>query len=81
MIKAKAIVDGRDTVIIGLSYKNLAALRAEAGVACIHIVSAELNIPFDILVFSGADESAMVETLSHGINADTKVHIDPKNRN
>lgn len=77
MIKARATLNGRDTVMIGLSYNNLASLRADAGDAYMRIVGSELGLPMDIVIFSGKDEDTLVDLLVPGINAATKICIEP----
>ena len=81
MLKARANLNGRDTVIIGLTFGNLAKLRAEADATYLHIEGAEMSLPFDIIIFSGKDVKTLLELIAPGISADTKVTIDPKLRN
>ena len=80
MLKAKAVFNGKDAVILGLSFSNLAALRAEAGETYLHIEGKELEIPFDIIIISGKDEPAMVRFLRPAIGPNTKMNISLKSR-
>jgi hypothetical protein len=78
MIKATAEMDGRTVVMLGLSFGNLDKFRAEPGETYIRIDGKEMNLPFDILLFSGETEMKLMEMVSSFIGPDTKVHIDPK---
>jgi hypothetical protein len=78
MIKAIATVNGRPTVMLGLSFKNLDKFRAEAGNTFIPIDGIEMGLPFDILIFSGETEAHMQEMIQGSMGPDTIVHIDPK---
>jgi hypothetical protein len=76
MLRARATIDGQPTLLLGLSFKNLDKFRAEPGDTFIKIKGEEMNIPFDILIFSGETEAKMAEMVR--IGPDTIVHIDPK---
>jgi hypothetical protein len=78
MIKATATVNGRETLLLGLSFGNLQRFLREPGETYIPIKGDELGLPFDVLIFSGADEAAMTEMLKEGIGVNTKVHISDK---
>jgi len=72
MIKAIAHgTDGRDILVIGLSFGNLSKFRAEPGDTYIRIDGAEMGLPMDVMIISGETEADMAETLKGGIGADT----------
>lgn len=78
MIKGIATVNGRRTVMLGLSFKNLDKFRAEPGDTFIPIDGKEMGLPFDILIFSGETEAHLQGMIQHSIGPDTIIHIDPK---
>ena len=79
MIKATmAQPDGRTLLTIGLSYGNLDKFRAEPGDTFIKIDGKEMDLPIDVLIFSGKTEADMQAMMAHTIGPDTIVHIDPK---
>jgi hypothetical protein len=78
MIKAMAMLNGRRTLMLGLSFKNLDKFRAEAGDTFIRIDGREMELPIDVLIFSGETEAHMQTQLAKGITEDTILHIDPK---
>jgi hypothetical protein len=78
MIKATATMNGRKTLVIGLSFGNLDKFRAEPGDTFIKIDGRPMELPIDVLIFSGSTEAHMTEMMRHSIGPDTKVHIDPK---
>ena len=46
----------------------------------IKIDGRELELPFDVLIFSGETEAHMAEAIVH-FSPDTKVHVSPKSKN
>lgn len=79
MIKATMIQpDGRPLLTIGLSFGNLDKFRAEPGDTFIRIDGRAMDMPIDVLIFSGVTELDMQAMLAHLVGPDTKVHIDPK---
>jgi len=62
MIKGKGHFKGRETFIIGLSHKNLENLKRPDDFIMIH--KEEVGIPFDIMIFAGETEKAMVKILA-----------------
>jgi len=62
MIKGKATLRGRDTFLIGLSFKNLENLKRHDDF--IMISKEEVGIPFDIVIFAGETEKVLVEMVS-----------------
>jgi len=81
MIKAIAHgADGRDILVIGLSFGNLDKFRAEPGDTYIRIDGKEMGLPVDVMIISGETEAHMAETLKGGIGPDTKVHVSPRSK-
>jgi hypothetical protein len=79
MIKATAtIADGRTLLMLGLSFGNLDKFRAEPGDTFIKIDGKEMELPIDVLIFSGETEAHMQTALAQSITSKTKVHIDPR---
>jgi hypothetical protein len=79
MIKGVATdADGRQLLMIGLSFGNLDKFRALPGDTFIRIDGKEMNLPFDVLIFSGKTEAHLQEIVAGSIGPDTKIHIDPK---
>jgi hypothetical protein len=78
MIKASAMLGDRKLLLIGLSFGNLDRFRAEPGDTFMMINGKELDVPFDVLIFSGETEAHLHEIVESGIGPDTKFHIDPK---
>jgi hypothetical protein len=76
MIKATTTVDGRTLLMIGLSFGNLDKFRAEAGDTFIRIDGKAMDLPIDVLIFSGETEAHMQTMFA--ITEKTIVHIDPK---
>ena len=70
--------NGRTLLAIGLSFGNLDRFRALAGDTFIQIDGAAMELPIDVMIFSGETEAHMQAMLAGRIDADTKVHIDPK---
>jgi hypothetical protein len=78
MIKATVRYDGRRTLFLGLSFGNLERFRLEPGDTYIHVHGKEVDLPFDVMLFSGATEADCLETLKQGLGPKTTVHIDKK---
>jgi hypothetical protein len=78
MLKAKATLNGRTMLMLGLSFKNLDKFRAEAGDTYIKIDGKEMGLPIDVLLFSGETEAHLAQLVEKGIGPDTIVHTDPK---
>ena len=78
MIKAIANVNGRPTVMLGLSFRNLDKFRDEPGDTFIPIDGTEMGLSFDIMIFSGETEAHLQDTIQGAIGPHTKIHIDPK---
>jgi hypothetical protein len=78
MIKATATLNGRTMLMLGLSFKNLDRFRAEPGDTFIKIDGKQMNLPIDVLLFSGETEAHLAKSVEKGIGPDTIVHVDPK---
>lgn len=63
MIKATGVVDGRPTVMLGLSRRNLERFLEQMNDTYIRIPREKLGITFDLLIFSGETELEMAEQL------------------
>ena len=74
MIKAIGTLNGRKTLLIGLSFGNLDRFRAEPGDTFIKIDGKAMELPFDALIFSGATEADCLKAMERGVGPDTKVH-------
>jgi hypothetical protein len=78
MIKATAEVNGRTLLILGLSYGNLDRFRDEPGDTFIQIDGRDMNLPIDVLLFSGRTEAHLAELMEHTIGPKTIITIDPE---
>jgi hypothetical protein len=78
MLKATATLNGRNTLFLGLSFRNLEKFLAEPGDTFIKIDGAAMNLPIDVLLFSGETEAHLAELVKGSITPDTIVHVDPK---
>ena len=79
MIKATVTTrEGRKQLMIGLSFGNLDRFRAEPCDTFIKIDGKEMELPFDVLIFSGETEAHMETMFAETITEKTVVHIDPK---
>jgi hypothetical protein len=78
MLKATARINGRNTLILGLAFNNLDKFRAEPGDTFIKVDGKELNLPIDVMIFSGETEAHLAEMVQDNVGPWTKVHIDPK---
>ena len=72
--------DGRTTLVIGLSFGNLAKFKAEPLDSFIAIDGKLMDLPIDVLLFAGESEGELARFMADRIGPDTKVHIDPKLR-
>lgn len=79
MIKAAAKgANGRDVLIIGLSYANLDKFRAEPRDTFIKIPAKETGLSVDVVIFSGETEAHCADMLAGLITPETKVNISPR---
>lgn len=78
MMKIKTTIDGRPTVILGLSHANLNRLRVDGLAGHVKVDGVELEIPFDILITAAETEQVMLDAFEAGIRAGTKLRIDPR---
>jgi hypothetical protein len=78
MIKATATLNDRQLLMIGLSFGNLNKFYSEPGDTFIKINGKEMDLPIDVLIFSGKTEAHLQELMEKSIGPDTIVHIDPK---
>jgi hypothetical protein len=78
MIKAIGTRNGRELLMIGLSFGNLDKFRAEPGDTFIQIDGRELGISLDVMIFSGETEAHMAELMKGTIGPQTLVHVDPR---
>jgi hypothetical protein len=76
VIKAIGTMNGREVLMVGLSFGNLDRFRAEPGDTFIKIDGRELGIALDVLIFSGETEAHMAELMK--IGPQTLVHVDPR---
>jgi len=74
MIKATGLKQGRPTIFLGLTRKNLEKFLAEMGDTFIFIDRAEMGLTFDIIVFSGEDEETLAKLMAPSIGPDTVIH-------
>jgi hypothetical protein len=70
--------DGKELLIIGLSFGNLRKFMSEPMDTFIRIDGKEVGLPMDVLIFSGETEAHMAKYMENSIGRDTIVHIDPK---
>jgi hypothetical protein len=79
MMKAKYVAaNGRETLLLGLSFANLDRLRAQARDGFIPIDGAELGIPIDIVITAGETEAALFDLVKDHVGENTRIHIDEK---
>lgn len=78
MMKIKATLGGRETLILGLSHANLDRLRADGLTAKILIDGREIGIGIDIWITAAEDEGVMIRAFQEGITEGTKVRIDKR---
>jgi hypothetical protein len=70
--------DGRDMLYVGLSFGNLDKFRAQPLDTYIRIDGKELDLPFDVMIFSGETEAQMADLMASGFGPGTKVHISDR---
>lgn len=63
MLKSVGTVNGKRTVILGLSFGNLQKFRDEPGDTYIHVDGDEIGVDFDILIMSGRTEADLAAML------------------
>lgn len=80
MIKATGTLDGRNILMIGLSFGNLDKFRSEPSETFIRIDGKEMGLPIDVMIFSGETDTHCAESLQGAVGPDTKVYVDPKLR-
>lgn len=78
MMKLKGVVRGRETVMFGLSRRNLQKFLDEMNSTYIQIKAEEMGLPFDIVIFSGETEADMYRQFKPGITPETEVTISDK---
>lgn len=76
-LSARNTETGTDLIVLGLSESNLQRLREGKP---IHIFGAEWHQPFDILIFWGPTEQAMVKMVEPYIGPNTVVMDHLKNK-
>lgn len=77
MIKATAKgADGRDLLVIGLSFGNLDRFREQPGDTFIRIDGKEIGLPVDVVIFSGETEAKLSEYIP--IGPGTKVNVSDR---
>ena len=79
MIKIIADLDGRPVMMIGLSHKNLADLKAAGWAQQTTIATrGQHGLPFDIMLASGETDQEMLRAVASGVDENTQIEIDPK---
>lgn len=79
MIKAAVhAADGRDILVLGLSFKNLDRFREQPRDTFIRIDGKELGLTVDVMIFSCETEAAGADLLAEWISDKTKVTVSPK---
>lgn len=78
MLKARGVIKGRPTYIIGLSWGNLDRFRDGPGDSYIRVPLEESGLSDDILVFSDRTEADLARFLEGGVDQTTEVVIDPR---
>lgn len=82
MIKARGrSATGRDTVFLGLSYGNLERFRKQPMDTFIRIEAAELELPFDILIFSGRTEAEMSDWMLRALGPEAHITLSERSKN
>lgn len=61
MLKGKGTKDGREVLILGLSFENMERLKKDRPIV---IWREEINIPFDIIIFAGETEESMAKDVA-----------------
>lgn len=79
MIKASVKgQDGRDLLVLGLSFGNLQRFREQPRDTFIKIDGKELGLEVDVLIFSCETEAKGAEVIEEWISPATKVTVSPK---
>lgn len=73
--------DGRQKLYLGLSFGNLDRFRQAPLNTFIEVRGAELDLPIDVVLFSGPTEEDMAEVFAGKIGPDTKVAVSRRKRN
>jgi hypothetical protein len=66
---------GKATLFVGLSFGNLDKLRASPLNSFITISGDEMGVPFDVMIFSGRDESEMFDLVARDVVPGATTHI------
>jgi len=74
MIKVRGTLNGKDTVILGLSFGNLRRFKAQPLDTHIHIPGEELGLTHDILIFSGKTEDALMKFVTEELGRPKTQH-------
>lgn len=80
----KAVIrdkDGSKTLYVGLSFGNLDKFRADPLDSYIRIEGSELDLPIDLMIFSGKTEAEMLEFMQGGLGPETKFTISKRSKN
>lgn len=75
MMKLCGKIDGRPTIVLGLSHGNLDQLRADGLNGCIAILAEDFNVPFDIIITAAKTELELFDAFQSGIGPNTELHI------
>lgn len=78
MMRLRGKVDGRPTIILGLSHRNLDRLRADGLSGCIAILAEDFGMAFDIIITAAPTEHDLFEAFKGGIGENTEVNIGEK---
>jgi hypothetical protein len=81
MMKALIKIEDRNTVLIGLSFGNLRKFLAEPRDTFIKLDGKQMQLPVDILIFSGETEAHMLDMMKAHIGPDTIMHIGKNIKN
>lgn len=84
MIKATAkTANGRDLLVIGLTFANLDRFRRQAGDTYIRIDGAAMGLPVDVVIFSGETEEVMADLMTKNelIGPETQVTVSDRKKN
>lgn len=78
MIKATLSQGDKKIVLLGLSFDNIERMRADPLNDFIKINGAELGMSHDIWITAARTDAELGELLLGSVDANTKIHIDPK---
>jgi hypothetical protein len=82
VIKASAKgPDGRDMLVIGLSYGNLDEFRAHPRDTFIRISGHEMGLATDVMIFSGETEASCADMIQQFMGPKTKTTVDERLKN